>query len=447
MNVCITNSKQKELPLLLGVMVFLIFFIYNYTGALILFYLGLACMFFCVFILSFEQLFLLCMILIPNLTMIKMLGSETAWFGYFMLLVGVKYILLKKMFISPWLIAHVLCVLVTICIYLEVSLIFTIVRNIVFFVFIFSIFKTEKSFQSTEFQKDVLVYYIIGLLLNVIFGFLFWFMRGKNIFNGYFSGIRNGRNFFSSIIAHGIGLVLLFLFKSDDKLLILPLTILFILAFGGILSGSRTFILSLIFIILEFLFLIMKPKNIGKGFILLLSCIGILIVLWDIIIPVFQHVIDRFGTEEAKGGNGRFALWAEYLKLTFSSLERILFGNGLATNYQDVVWVEGYNFQVEHNVLIQSISTVGLCGTISLFMIYMAMYKVIVVKKKFKLANWMPLCAGLLFYMSISALYSDQFNTLIMVSFIAINYFGEEKNKESLQMLPLDNKLNNNESR
>ena len=116
------------------------------------------------------------------------------------------------------------------------------------------------------------------------------------------------------------------------------------------------------------------------------------------------------------------------MKLTFSSGIRIVFGNGSAIKYQDIILWNGV-FQAEHNTLIQSISTVGLMGTVSLFMLYISMYKTIVSKnKKSSLVVWMPFGAGLLNYMSISALYSDQFNIFILISFIAINVFSKEKN-------------------
>ena len=438
MDIYITNRHNKELPLLAGITVFFIFFIYNLTAQLFLFVLGLTALFVCVFIFSFEQLFLLCILLLPNLGIIKVIGNDTAWFGYFMLLVGLKYILCEKIFIFPWLLLHAVSCLLTICLYVEFSLFTTLVRNIVFFVFVFSIFKRGKAFQTLEYQKSILVYYLIGLSLYVCFGLLFWAISAKEIFNGAFSGIAGGRNYFASIIAHGIGLFLLFLFQDNEKYFILKFAMLMILLFAGFLSASRTFLLSLIFIVLEFLVLIIKPKNIIKGFCMIFFALVVLLVFWDYFVPAIRKVINRFTQENAVGGNGRFALWKAYLELTFSRLERAFLGNGLAINYQDVIRVEGYPFQVEHNTFIQAISTVGLCGTITLFMIYVGMYKIIVPnKKKFDIAVWMPLCAGLLFYMSISSLYSDRFNGLILVSFIAINYFSETKNKSKLSPLPL----------
>ena len=416
------QKKTDVMPIFMGGIVFLIFFIYNCAPSNTIFFLGIISFLFCLMILSFDQLFLVCVLLIPNINTIKFIDSDTAILGYFMLLVELKYILFKKFVFSPWIFIHTVSLLITVILYSEISLLISYIRNFAFFIYICSIFKNEELFQSLKYQKEIIVYYLLGLSLNVVFGLMFWIINGWDLLNGFFSGIRNGRNYFSSLVGHGMGLLLLFFFENKRKRSLCLFCFCVLLLCGG-LAGSRTFLISLIFILLEFLLLTVDRKHIGLGLIFSIIFFAIIIIFWDSIYPIFQRIIDRFTNETAEDGNGRFGLWQYYLQLTFSSGQRFLFGNGSSLKYVDLGLVDA----VEHNTLIQAISTVGVCGTITWIITFILLYEIIVSKKrKSKFLLWLPLLSGLCFYMSINAFYGNQFNMLMVVSFVAINVFASD---------------------
>lgn len=418
------ETTKKIMPLLLGGSMIGIFLLYNIVENSFLFLLGIGVFVCAFFLLNIYQLLLMMFFLAPSLMSMRMVDNQTAWFGYLMLMVAARYFLERRLSFSAtptMFFLHCIFALITILIYSQWSLGAMLFRNLVFFVFLYSLFKEDERVKQTDYQVGCINAYVIGVVVNLIVGFLYYLAKDMDIFGGLFAGIRNDRNYFSSILSMAIGLILLFLDKEKKGIKILGWTacILFLL-FGGGVSQSRTFFISLIFIVLEFLIFIIKKKDILIMIISLAVGLALIIFMW----PVFQSVLERFEADDVVGANGRLELWAFYISLTASSPLRAFFGNGSASYYIATGAIDA----AEHNSYIQSFSTFGILGSITLVLAYIQLYKAIVNNnQKVSIMAWCPLLAALVCYAMISSLYSDQFNFAILVGFLAINVFSGKK--------------------
>lgn len=418
------KNKVKMNLAVYSIILLLIFTFYNIYQTNVLFLLGIGFIILAIIIFDVSDLFLLAAILAPNLMMIKKIGSSSAIFGYLLIIIFLKYILIKKLVFKIPLsfLVHVGIVTITIIYYGDTSLITSLLRTMIFFFMIYCMFK-ENEFSKLEYEEKIIQYYIIGLVLSVVLGLVYYIMMRQNIFNGFFSGIRNDRNYFSALLASGIAITLLYIVYSRKKSL-LWLTSLLLMMVGGLLSASRTFILSMFFVAIGIILLFVQRKTSLKIFRVFLIVFCIAFLFRDYLSPILSTVIERFSNDDISGGNGRSDAWKFYLDLTFSSLPRALIGNGSANMYI----AQGMFDKAEHNTLVQSISTIGILGSCSLVWCYKCLYNLIVrIKQRNKIQYCIPLVCVIFTYCGISGLYSDGFNYAIFISFLIID-FCKQKN-------------------
>ena len=111
------ESVGKNKVFIYALFILILFFIYNVNYNPLYIILGLATLVISLFLFKFNDLFLLSCILAPNLMMIKFIDSSLAIFGYFLVLIVIKGMLvgnkIKGIGVLIALTAHVFLVSVT----------------------------------------------------------------------------------------------------------------------------------------------------------------------------------------------------------------------------------------------------------------------------------------------------------------------------------------------
>ena len=417
------ESVGKNKVFIYALFILILFFIYNVNYNPLYIILGLATLVISLFLFKFNDLFLLSCILAPNLMMIKFIDSSLAIFGYFLVLIVIKGMLvgnkIKGIGVLIALTAHVFLVSVTSLLNNDPSLFGQLIRQSAIVILALLLVYQMNLTNFIDFGKKAILYYVYGCVINVILGILYYRLTNQNIKSGYFSGINNDRNYFSSMLTSGISILLLYILynkKARAKLILMAV----IMFSAGILSNSRNFILSCMFCLFILLTLLVKNIN-NKSFIYksLLIFIAIIIFLGPLIADSFTSVINRFTNDDIATGNGRFVAWRFYIGLTCSSPLRILFGNGSSNKLVSLGFID----IVEHNTFIQALSTTGIFGCVSLGVLLYAIFKLFVPEKgKLKLIDYIPLLCVTWAYMGINGLYSDNLNYAILLCFIELNY-------------------------
>lgn len=409
-----------------SISVLLLFFFYNVFENVLFLVAGVGVLVFSLFFLNCEELLLVVVILTPSVQMLKIIGYELAIHSYFLLTVEFKYILLQKglkIKTSLFYVFFFISGIVTVLRYFDINLFLSLVRTVMFFVMIYSMNSNGNG--SKNFTRLCIDFYIYGTSANVVLGILYYLILNKNIYWGYFAGINNDRNYFSTIIAISIALIVLEVGRYSLKEFISKMGVLAVILYAGIVSSSRTFMLSLAWVALMAFLLIFKRAEKKRNMLFLcFSAIVVLVLFKDEFLPIVQSVLERFSDDTVVGGNGRFKLWTEYLNLTFSTPMRTLFGNGSAINYVN----EGIIPQIEHGTAIQLVSTVGVVGAILMIFCYLITYK-----KMFwnynvfrYLVAYIPLLVSLTCNFNISALFLAHFDISVFVCMLAVLSFNND---------------------
>lgn len=399
------------------------FTFYNITSNTALFLIGVGLIMCSVIFFSTDKAFLLMSSLLPSLMMIKIKNNTFAFYGLFLLAIEFKFFLAqfyrRHIIEVPFvLIFFALMCMITCALYYELSMLSTLVRTIAFFLFIYNFLH---EYRSREFFSKILYFYVFGCILSVLCGLIYYVAIGMNIFNGDFRGINNDRNYFAAIISSGISISLYSLInKCNNKYFFL--ISLFALLFGGIITGSRTFVLSItIVFICTFIFSFNR-----KTFFWFCVIALLLLIIYSFLSVVIDKIIltitKRFLEDNVSDGNGRTIAWAFYLNKSISSLKSFMFGNGSAVKFVE----SGEFFIVEHSTVVQAIFTYGYITTILYCLIVRSIYKRIKIDR-FKFANIIPLAALLFCYFTVSAFLSDNFNFGIVIMLVVLSNPCEEQ--------------------
>lgn len=408
--------------IVIGLLIVSLFALYNISGAPVLLYVGLGSLALCLIMMNNVDLFFLISFLIPSIMMIKQIGNSSAILSYYFLLVIIKYFLTSKMYGNIWAILFLFFSTITSLLYSQLELELSIIRTFLFFVYIISL-ETTGFFRDVGRKESIIYIYLLGIVANIIWGVIYYSALGMDLYGGLFGGIRNDRNYFSSILSFAIVLCLLMI-SIDKKRLVSLSVIAFTCLFFGVTSASRTFILSLVFSVIVLFSYIENPRTwkILLGLIVISVVVGI--AFKDKIIGPLEYVLDRFGDDDVATGSYRTIMWQYYLKLLFSTPIRILFGNGPSTMYLGSIPF------VEHNTIIQMLSTLGIAGSITLILAYFSVYSRFV-QRKIKFFLFTPLFCVLFCHSLINALFALQFDFAILISILVITVQQEkEKNMD-----------------
>lgn len=414
------NKLNFSKAFFVAIAINIVFAAYNILQAQPLLFLGLLIMVVVLFICNDHELLLVVAMLIPNIMMIKALDSFAAILSYYVLLINLKYLMrYGKSGISVLIVGHLAAVVVTSVIYKNFGVLFSAIKTVLFLIYIFDITKTS-AFKSIEYKEKIVLFYIIGILLNIFFGVLYFSSAGESIYTNLFGGIRNDRNYFSSMLSFGIALSLVML-RIEKKKSVPYVISLFIFLFFGFVSQSRTFFLSLIFSVIILCSFIQNKRTTRVLVVVAIVGAAACYVLKDTIYDIVSSLLLRFTEDDVSTGSYRTKSWSYFLNLTFSTPIRMLFGNGLSTMYLDSTKF------VEHNTFVQSLSNIGVVGTITLLACYISSFRGLLSPKCRKGAFlYMPLCATLFCNAFINSLYSLQFDFSIFMSFLIMSIYCQK---------------------
>lgn len=413
----IPQIQSNKTSIILSSAILIAFFLYNLYSNMLFFGIGIFLMVFCALFMKTPNAILIYMALAPNLMMIKLQDNSSALFGYLLLIIEIKYLLTRYLRLNFSLILFVSSGFLTVLTNMDMGLISSLVRTVLFFWFI-SLFLEEYANNKT--YKDKLIrQYIFGIVMCIVLGIMYWTALSKNIYVGYFSGIRNDRNYFSSVVASGIAIAVIYLYYATEKKLFIYISIA-IMLFAGIISASRTFLLSMIFVILMILLFpeVSKKMKLILGIVVL--ALFALIVFSDVLIPAFENVLLRFTEDDFEGGNGRFENWGRYLSKSFSSIHSALFGNG-----DTIKFITSGEFEyVEHNSIVQSIFNIGVFGTANYVYQFLRCNRILNCEQinPSRICSYFPLLTVIFCYCAISGAFSDNFNIAVIMSMIVASY-------------------------
>lgn len=416
-------------PLALAITIVALFFLYHQLSNILLAYAGIAIMLLSVIVLNPLECFLIAIGLNSNIRMIMLEDNPLAIQGYFMFLFQLKFFLKSKsvkpgVFYLNFILACLTAVMVN-----DLSLISWVLRGLFFVLFALNVYGKRCP---GDFIEKTLQVFIIGTLISQILILYTTITSGMSIYEGNLTAMNNDRNFNAAIVANSFAVVMFYLLNKDNKMPYVIIAIL--LVFTGMLSGSRTFLLAIGLTSLLYVFVVFEGKTVRnikfvRGFVLISFLT--LVYIYPIISNTFDDILfSRFMNDDMASGSGRFDAWAFYLSKTFSSVIGSMFGNGDAVS---LVRSGGYEI-IEHNTFIQGLYTFGLFGFTTLFLCYVCEYNAIVIKgNRIKFWYFSPLLITLFFYSSISALYSAQFDTGILMSILIIRYLQSNQIKVQLK--------------
>lgn len=398
-----------------------LFALYNISGNSILLYCGLIMLLGTV-LLDAESIFYLYFMWVPNVMMIKFLDTESALLGYFMIIYVARIVLFTpKIKMNRWLlcalIAHGLFVVVSVVVTMNYSVATGYVRLFALIIGLNCALNKEEMKQRKQYSEYINAF-IMGCTVNVVLGLVYYMAKGIDIYNGFFSSVRNDRNYFAIMLAFGIALSVAKMWQTR-KTTKMDVICVLILISGGILSNSRTFLLLCIPMLLVTVFLLLRLRK-QAGFWISLPLLAILIYFFfhNYLSESLSNALQRFYKDDAVGGNGRFELWGYYLKQVFSSILTMSVGVGNSVDFLGF----GAADDVEHNTLIQALFSIGILGTSSLVLLYWTVFR----KLRKKIANnfvlWMPLIIVLVGYMTINGLYSDLVTAGIILSAMVFSF-------------------------
>lgn len=424
-------SLNSWRTIVIGGLLVAIFAVYNIFSNVAFFAVGLGALVLTLFYLDFKQLFLLYVFLTPSVMMIKLAETPFAILGYFLILILIKTFIVKKQFVFPrYMLLVCIFAVITFCVYWQISLILTLVRNVAFFMLAYYCICFEPSFRSNAAKRDVLYMFFLGVLANLLAGFAYGFIDGS-LMSGHFSGIRNDRNYFSTILLMGIALGIMEIVNNKKNFVWNCLGVMLCVS-GGILSNSRTFFIGLVIVVFIAIPYLINPKYLHYCVIIgIIACCGAY-YFREPLGESFTSLISRFEDDDVSDGNGRFSVWLFYLSSLMRSPITFLFGNGNASAYVELGLVE----HVEHNSYIELLSTYGAFGFVARLLVGGYLFYEVWIQKRnvkgIKLLNCIPLLAVLVCFSGVSGGTSDQFNLCLLISCWALVYFPERERADFL---------------
>ena len=421
---CTTENIRFTFVISYAIVLSVLFLFIHLTSSAALFIVGVAFLFLSVFFFSEKEHFLIIACLIQNLFMFKQPDYQTAFLCYYITILSLKKLFNQFSFtkINFFLIAHFFVCLIT-CFYYEDSKLFIYTTKFILnFWFILSF---SEVFQKKEIPL-ALKAYIIGCILAIAIGAIYSINKGI-LFIYPFTGIGCDRNYFTAAISPVLSCVIvLFMeqsFKFNRYIILIITTLFYFLCL--ILAASRTAIMSLLFpcsLLISYILLKRISFDILKKF----SAFAIVFLFAALFMYVqygdsIDYLIDRFNNDNFQSGNGRFDLWAYYLKKTTSQFTTLFIGHGIEYDL---------NMLAEHNLIIQGFYQTGLLGVATYIILFV--YSILSFFKKYRtnfLMSYVVVFSFFFCYLSVNSYHSDQLSVLFVLSLLIVRYFHNQNIK------------------
>ncbi|MDO4991079.1 MAG: hypothetical protein Q4E45_11290 [Eubacteriales bacterium] len=260
--------------------------------------------------------------------------------------------------------------------------------------------------------KIVSLYYFIGLMVSSVIGllrnqipnmsaFVNFKQQGLGVQNfslvkvDRFSGLWGDPNYYSTHLIIIISIICV-LFSRREISAWVFYAVYSVMAALGAMTGSKSFILMLLVIVLFTILLLLRQKLYSHAIVFICAVLIALALMLTGIINPFEMVMYRFQNQEHSGfTTGRIAIWRDYLDLLGSNSKMLLFGNGLGNSFPN---------RAPHNTLLDFIVLFGLFGgLICITTIVLASSRGGIRQKG---GSVIPLVSMLILYMFLSMFYS-----------------------------------------
>ncbi len=423
-------DRTSKLRAFFSVSVLLLFFIAYNFGITLLSVAAFGVMIAMMLLFEVLDVFAAFAFLLPNTHLIKIPGMNAALVGYWLMFSVFLYMFRSKRItfdkkLLTSIVVHVIFAAASVIVTEDTTIVTSIVRFMTFVVVMQILERTE------NFHYDVLVkYFVNGCLFSIFLSLAYNLIHGLDSFSGGFKSIGNDRNYFAVTVAFAICAFIIYMAR-EQKFTFVNMLKICVLYLAGILSASRTFIIISLISVVALILLSRKMSTTKKTILIIIfsAFVGICYVIFK---DSFELVMTRFEDESLGTGNGRFDAWKTYLGETFSSVKTALFGFGNSDEYRLKLGIK----YVEHNTIVQSLFSIGICGTVSLLVLLFNMYRSYSHSRKpskKKFVTFLPLICIVVGYFSINGLYSSNLMFGIVLSYVLIcpsesrNYIPPEK--------------------
>ena len=251
------------------------------------------------------------------------------------------------------------------------------------------------------------------------------------------SGFVGDGNYYSAQILVAIAALLIVLGKTTNKaLMILQMASIIALIYFGMQSVSKMFIISIVVIMILWLFnLLIEKRSLAYklGMIITVAIASGIIAVNNLFSDQINLYMLRFGmvTDMDTLTTGRNSIELVYLNYLFSHIDKIFLGIGLS---QDKFWLLLQFDKAPHNTLIDIIYQLGIAGGLFLLWWWNFVYQELVGKIKMDISRRMYflIMAASVFlpWLALDMLYSDEFFYFILLLFISKNYLSNASNKQ-----------------
>lgn len=180
------------------------------------------------------------------------------------------------------------------------------------------------------------------------------------------SGYYSDPNFYSAQISAALSGVMLLIIKAKEQRKRIFLIIMaLVLLYCGLLSASKSFIITIGFILVIWLLRILTMRGSSTGKLLLVIGVAVAVVVVissDIFSDLWAIVSFRFQQSDNLSGltTGRSEIWISYFDVLMTDVKLLLIGNGFVN--------AEVNGHASHNTIIQIIYQFGLIGAAFLAM-------------------------------------------------------------------------------
>lgn len=281
-----------------------------------------------------------------------------------------------------------------------------------------------------DFSKNIIVYFSLGTIFSSIIALFSKFIPSFSLFIrtvGYnavitnrFSGLNGDPNYYTINLI--LALLGLFYLYSTKKINLIFWALFAILAYFGLQTYSKSFLLTFCLISFGLFFLLLKNRN-KKG--LCLYIIAFSICLSYVLngkVSNLKFIIERFGKNADINSmtTGRFEIWNSYLNYIASNIKVLLFGSGIGADYHGTTGV--------HNWYIEMIYYFGIVGTFLYLSCYFYIFKKSMCKqKKHNIIDYLAIVILLFLYFFLQMIFSNEILFHIFIVIIYFNYFNNLK--------------------
>jgi hypothetical protein len=414
--------KLLTKSLLRSLIISILFFLAAYINVSYFAILGAMVLFFYSIFLSFEQIMLIIFFLIPNISLITLEPRSPSLLGFIFIIILFKLIMQKKGKIKTPFFIIVLCILLCglgLIRYFELNSTydFLVLTKFCIMAICFIVFSRNINYER---GRNVIMLFIYGASQMLFFAFLYALKMGS--IHERLLAINNDSNYTGLTLAFSLSLIIILMVKKQKVPFSIPLFLFMLI--GGIMTGSRAFLISFSFVVLATFILQFSEntKNKKTVWIVISMILLIYFVPIDQIQLYKEYLLNKFINPVHNDiSGGRFDAWRYYIEIIFGSVSTFLFGIGM-----DNYWHRSGIGLVAHNQLIGSMVTIGVLGTLAVIFIQREIFissrqehrKSI---KKGNLLNYIPLVTVIIAYMSLDGLANTNFSASVLLSgFVAI---------------------------